>query len=112
MTDGTYQPTDRRPIASRERPFWQRTASRLARAHVSPNVISIAGMGCAVVAGVCLVLTPCGGIGSRFFWMAAAAGAQLRLVANLLDGMVAIESGRASPVGELYNEMPDRVSDA
>jgi phosphatidylglycerophosphate synthase len=37
---------------------------------------------------------------------------QLRLLANLLDGMVAIESGKASPVGELYNEVPDRVSDA
>jgi len=30
----------------------------------------------------------------------------------MLDGMVAIESGRSSPVGELYNEVPDRVSDA
>ncbi len=29
----------------------------------------------------------------------------------MLDGMVAIESGQASPVGELYNEIPDRVSD-
>jgi phosphatidylglycerophosphate synthase len=30
----------------------------------------------------------------------------------MLDGMVAIEGGRASPVGELFNEVPDRVSDA
>jgi phosphatidylglycerophosphate synthase len=29
----------------------------------------------------------------------------------MLDGMVAIEAGQASPVGELYNEVPDRVSD-
>src|SRR5262249_43557647 len=29
-----------------------------------------------------------------------------------LDGMVALESGKASRVGELYNEVPDRVSDA
>lgn len=36
---------------------------------------------------------------------------QVRLLANLFDGMVAIEGGRASPVGELYNEVPDRVSD-
>jgi phosphatidylglycerophosphate synthase len=26
--------------------------------------------------------------------------------------MVAVESGKGSPVGELYNEVPDRVSDA
>src|ERR1043166_9375593 len=30
----------------------------------------------------------------------------------MLDGMVALASGRASKVGELYNEVPDRVSDA
>ncbi len=37
---------------------------------------------------------------------------QLRLLANMFDGMVAIETGKASPTGALYNEVPDRVSDA
>jgi len=46
------------------------------------------------------------------FWLVAALGAQLRLTANMLDGMVALASGRDSKVGELYNEVPDRVSDA
>ena len=36
---------------------------------------------------------------------------QARLLANLLDGMVAIGRGVASPTGELFNEVPDRVSD-
>jgi phosphatidylglycerophosphate synthase len=40
-----------------------------------------------------------------------AVGIQLRLLANMFDGMVAIETGRTSAVGELYNEVPDRVSD-
>ncbi|HZL89799.1 MAG TPA: CDP-alcohol phosphatidyltransferase family protein, partial [Pirellulaceae bacterium] len=31
---------------------------------------------------------------------------------NLYDGMVAIATGRASPVGELYNDVPDRISDS
>jgi phosphatidylglycerophosphate synthase len=44
-------------------------------------------------------------------YLAAVACVQLRLLANLLDGMVAIQSGKASRVGELYNEVPDRVSD-
>jgi phosphatidylglycerophosphate synthase len=30
----------------------------------------------------------------------------------MLDGMVAVASGRTSRVGELYNEVPDRLSDA
>jgi phosphatidylglycerophosphate synthase len=42
----------------------------------------------------------------------AALGAQLRLTANMLDGMVAIASSRTSKTGELYNEVPDRISDA
>jgi len=49
---------------------------------------------------------------NRMFWLVAALGAQLRLTANMLDGMVALASGRDSKVGELYNEVPDRVSDA
>ena len=49
---------------------------------------------------------------SSNFLARGCAGAQLRLTANMLDGMVALASGRASKVGELYNEVPDRVSDA
>src|SRR4029453_10834989 len=37
---------------------------------------------------------------------------ELLLTANMLDGRVALASGRASKTGELYNEVPDRVSDA
>ena len=49
---------------------------------------------------------------SSNFLARGCAGAQLRLTANMLDGMVALASGRASKTGELYNEVPDRVSDA
>jgi phosphatidylglycerophosphate synthase len=34
-----------------------------------------------------------------------------RLLANMLDGLVAVEFGQRSPIGELFNEVPDRVSD-
>lgn len=63
-----------------------------------------------IVAGLALALTSVEY--NRVFWLVAALGAQLRLTANMLDGMVAVVSGRASKVGELYNEVPDRVSDA
>ncbi len=36
---------------------------------------------------------------------------QLRLLCNLLDGLVAVEGGLRTKTGELYNELPDRVSD-
>ncbi len=44
------------------------------------------------------------------FWLAGALLVQLRLLANLYDGMVAVLRQIASPVDELFNEVPDRVS--
>jgi phosphatidylglycerophosphate synthase len=37
---------------------------------------------------------------------------ELRLLANLLDGLVAVEGARGSKSGEIWNELPDRFSDA
>ena len=47
-----------------------------------------------------------------FFGLSGAVLVQVRLLANLYDGMVAVLRQIASPVGELFNEVPDRVSDA
>lgn len=45
--------------------------------------------------------------------MLFAAGAiQLRLLCNLLDGMVAVEGGFKTKTGEMFNELPDRFADA
>jgi len=113
MGKSDYDPTDRRPIASRERRIWQRVAGFLAAHQVSPNSISIMGMLVGVIAGILLAgtrfVTDAGA--QRALWLMAAAAIQLRLLANMLDGMVAIETHKASRLGELYNELPDRVSD-
>jgi phosphatidylglycerophosphate synthase len=101
---------DRRPIATRNRKWAQVATVWLASRNVSPNAISIAGMCACIVAGIALGLTSI--CDYRILWLIAALGAQLRLTANMLDGMVALASGRASKTGELYNEVPDRVSDA
>lgn len=109
-----YESTDRRPIASREHAVWRRLAGWLADHRVSPNAISVAGMLLGLAGGIALAATSYEWSGwlARVIWLAAAAAIQLRLLANMLDGMVAIASGKASPLGELYNELPDRVSDA
>jgi len=101
---------DRRPIATRKRKWAQTATAWLAARNVSPNAISIVGMCACIVGGVALGLTSV--CDYRILWLVAAGGAQLRLTGNMLDGMVALASGRASKVGELYNEIPDRVSDA
>src|SRR5262245_5482762 len=111
--EGTYQPTERRPIASRETGWARASASWLSQRGVTANTISMAGMFAGIASGSALVATAYSPWPwDRVAWLAGALFAQLRLIANLLDGMVAIESGRASPVGELYNEVPDRISDS
>lgn len=44
-------------------------------------------------------------------WLVAAVGIQLRLLCNLMDGMLAVEGGLKSATGDLFNEFPDRVAD-
>jgi phosphatidylglycerophosphate synthase len=110
MPDPHYAP-ERRPIASRERASSKAIAHWLVQRNATPNAISTAGMVVGLFGGFALAATSIPGW-SRFFFFIGAVCIQLRLLANMLDGMVAIESGKASPVGELYNEVPDRVSDS
>jgi phosphatidylglycerophosphate synthase len=110
MSESAAKTIDRRPIATRNRKWAQAATAWLASQNVSPNAISIAGLCACITAGLALGLTSVEY--NRVFWLIAVLGAQLRLTANMLDGMVALVSSRASKVGELYNEVPDRVSDA
>lgn len=100
---------DRRPIATRESGWAQALAARIARTGLSANAISVLGTGFAAIAAVALALSD--GAAWRVWLVVAAAGIQLRLLCNMLDGMVAVEHGRATPVGALYNDVPDRIAD-
>jgi phosphatidylglycerophosphate synthase len=102
---------DRRPIRSREHRVWKAIAHGLAMRGVSANAISVVGMIACIGAGAALAGTARCPEWSRALWIAGGVLVQLRLICNMLDGMVAIERGTASPVGELYNEIPDRISD-
>jgi phosphatidylglycerophosphate synthase len=80
---------------------------------VRPNVISLGSVGFAAIAGLALLATfwSCTGFGTTALFVAAAAGIQLRLLCNLMDGMVAVEGGMGGPLGNLYNDLPDRFAD-
>jgi len=60
---------------------------------------------------VAFVLTEHGLSAPRLGWILGAVFVQLRLLANMLDGMVALAARRASLRGEFVNELPDRASD-
>lgn len=98
---------NRRPLASRSTRWAQFLASRLAATAITPNQISLLSLLFAAAGGALI-----GFGGGTLALLAAALCVQLRLLCNLLDGMVAIEGGKSSPVGALYNEMPDRVADS
>jgi phosphatidylglycerophosphate synthase len=102
-----YQPTSRRPIADLFRLTAHGAVRLCVRWNIHPDAVSYSSMVAAAAAGVC-------------FWQAgklpvlvipAALFCYLRLWLNMLDGMVALASGKASLRGELLNELPDRISD-
>jgi phosphatidylglycerophosphate synthase len=101
---------DRRPIKMRSAPWAQALAAELAKLGVSPNQVSLFSVACALV-GAGLFLAEAFSQGASWLLIGAAACIQLRLLANMLDGLIAVEGGRQTKVGELYNEIPDRVAD-
>jgi len=103
----------RRVLKSRDTRWAHALAGLLARSGVTPNAISVlsvvfagGAMACFLVAGD---QTSTAGILAA--WGGALACIQLRLLCNLMDGMVAVEGGKGSPVGAIYNDAPDRVAD-
>lgn len=98
---------NRRPIAIRSTAWAQQAASVLARSAITPNQISVASVFFAALGAAALLWYPV-----PLGLLVCAVAVQLRLLCNLLDGMVAVEGGKASALGQLYNEFPDRIADS
>ena len=61
--------------------------------------------------GLAFLAAGYGKIPTSVGWVLGAVFVQLRLICNLLDGMVAVEGGKKTATGELWNEIPDRLAD-
>jgi phosphatidylglycerophosphate synthase len=104
---------NRRPVASRQSGFFQKLAKRLVSVGLRPNQVSVASAVFAICAGLSIFAA------SRATSPATAmlclilglVGIQLRLICNLIDGLMAIEGGLKTPTGEIFNDYPDRISD-
>jgi phosphatidylglycerophosphate synthase len=96
----------RRPIKSRSNPLIVALAQRLARTSITPNQISCASAVFAAIGAAALV---CPDIVTGM--LVAIVAIQLRLVCNVIDGLVAVEGGKQSIAGPIFNEFPDRVAD-
>jgi len=97
----------RRPLKSRSSGWARWAAAALARTAITPNAVSVASVGFAILGVVALWEVP-----EPACLLLFALCIQLRLLCNLLDGMLAIEGGKRSSTGVLYNELPDRIADA
>jgi phosphatidylglycerophosphate synthase len=102
-----YEPTSRRPIADAFRATAAWPVQWCVRHGVHPDVVSYLSMVASLAAACC-------------FWRARSWPVLLligplfcyaRLWCNMLDGMVALASGKASLRGEILNDLPDRISD-
>lgn len=98
---------NRRPLTSRSSRWAQWLANALVLARVSPNAISVVSIVFALSGAASLLYAH-----SMAALVGTALCVQLRLLCNLLDGMVAIEGKRQSATGALYNEIPDRIADS
>lgn len=105
---------ERRPIKARESGWARATALWLARRGVTPNMVSVASIACAIVAaaGFAGVRYCPSMIGQYASLGVIVLGVQARLICNLLDGMIAVEAGvGGGRLGEIYNDLPDRIAD-
>jgi phosphatidylglycerophosphate synthase len=102
----------RRPIGARTSQWAQDAARWLTARNVSPDLISAASVGFALLAGVALWLAgETTGAARAGLLVTGAALVGARLLANMFDGMVAVEGGKGGPLGPLWNEAPDRIAD-
>ena len=104
----------RRPIAARSSSWAQRIAAQLVRQGIHPNTISVLSVFFAAVAGGSMIWarqqqSPAGAL---ILFVMAGLLILARLLCNMFDGMVAVEGGRGSKSGEIYNELPDRIADS
>lgn len=104
---------ERRPIFGRKSKINNQIALKLVAMKVTPNQISILSMVFAGAAAYPLMMSARVAATSESVWclILAAAFIGMRLYCNLIDGMMAIEGGKKTKSGVLFNELPDRVSD-
>ena len=104
---------NRRPLATRNKRWAQKLAQLLTRSNITPNQISVLSVGFAVAGfyTAFLVHTSPEVSCKITYLLLTAAMIQLRLLCNMMDGLVAVEGGKKSSTGDLFNDVPDRLAD-
>jgi phosphatidylglycerophosphate synthase len=105
--------SSRRPIGVRTHQWSVQGAKWLTARAIKPNWISWASIGFAGISAASFFIAGAlTDFGRSFFLLLAILGIVARLLANMMDGMVAVEGGLGEADGPVWNELPDRISDA
>ncbi len=110
MVVGNNARMHRRPLDIRSKKWPSKLALFLTKIGFTANGISCLSVVCGLATLLYLLARPYENDRLNFFL--AALFIQARLICNLLDGLVAIEGGKKSATGGLFNEVPDRFCDA
>ena len=102
---------NRRPLKARSWAIIQKAAGWISQKDVTPNQISIASIAFSGLAGLLFLLFPVAGSALWFYALLILLCFLGRAFCNILDGLVAVEGGKSIPSGELFNDIPDRISD-
>jgi phosphatidylglycerophosphate synthase len=104
---------NRRPISQRSHGWAKWLSGVLVKSGVTPNFISFTSIVFGALGGLCFYAVGIStSTGDRvMLCIGAALFCQLRLLANMMDGMVAVEGGKGGPDGPIWNELPDRLAD-
>jgi phosphatidylglycerophosphate synthase len=100
--------SNRRPLKSRGSGWASAITRLLLRTPLTANQVSVIGVLVSLLGAWAFVAAP----GNPWLYLAGALAIQLRLLCNLFDGLIAVEGGRKSAYGPLYNEVPDRIEDS
>ena len=100
--------SNRRPLKSRGSGWASAITRLLLKTPLTANQVSVIGVLISLLGAWAFVAAPA----CPWLYLAGALAIQLRLLCNMFDGLVAVEGGRKSAYGPLYNEVPDRIEDS
>jgi phosphatidylglycerophosphate synthase len=103
---------ERRPIPVRTAWWSQALATGAIKLGLKPNQVSVLSVCFAMAGSILFFLSRHAYPETRIvLFLCTAACIQMRLLCNMLDGLMAVEGALKSKLGVLFNEIPDRLSD-